>query len=113
QKLNKYFDSYHACIYSNFPEYPAAKPDRYKIATQFKDSFTQEGIVYESKYCSKVLYQKDYHHAGFSGYVADLPGEYILGEIYLFPEVNFASKEDFFNNLDKSVLVFNMTGEIG
>jgi hypothetical protein len=112
QKLNQYFDPYYVCIHSNFPNYRASVPDRYHTLTQFRDLSLEGEIEYEVKYCSKILYQRDYHHAGFSGFVADLPGKYILGEIFLFPGINFTSKEDFFNNLDKSILVFNMTGEI-
>jgi hypothetical protein len=98
QKLNKYFDHYYMCLYSNLPCYQDYEPnDTHK----------------ENKRCVKLLYFKnDYNSIRFSAYVADLPGKYTLAEIYLFPEVNFTSKEEFFNNLDQSILAFKMTGEI-
>jgi len=113
QKLNEYFDSYYVCTNSNFPNYPAELPERYNRSTIFVDSSLQGEIEYEGKACSKLFYRKDYHHVGFSGFAADLPGKYIFTEIFIFPSgLNFSTKEDFFNNLDKSVLVFNMPGEI-
>jgi len=113
QKLNNYFDSYYVCTHSNFPNYPSELPERYNRSTIFVDSSLQREIEHEGSACSKLFYQKDYHHVGFSGFVADLPGKYVFTEIFIFPPgLNFSSKEEFFNNLDKSVLVFNMTGEI-
>ena len=113
QKLNNYFDSYYVCTHSNFPNYPLELPERYNRSTIFVDSSLQREIEHEGSACSKLFYQKDYHHVGFSGFVADLPGKYVFTEIFIFPPgLNFSSKEEFFNNLDKSVLVFNMTGEI-
>ena len=97
QKLNKYFNSYYMCLNSNFPNYQKSVPDE---------------IHHEFKFCSSLYSQEDYHKVTFSAYVADLPGEYILGEIYLFPELGFSSKEEFFNNLGKGMLILNITGEI-
>jgi len=97
QKLNEYFDPYYMCLHSNFPNYDKAIP-----------SFIDDGF----KGCGPLYSQEDCHRVRFSGYVADLPGEYTLAEIHLFPEVNFSSDEEFFDNLDKGKLVLNMTGEI-
>ncbi|MHA1614987.1 MAG: hypothetical protein ACTSYJ_09095 [Candidatus Thorarchaeota archaeon] len=113
QKLNKYFDEYYVCTHSNFPNYPAKLPEKYNRTTVFVNLSSQGGIEYEGKVCSKLFYQKDYYHVGFSGFAADVPGKYVFTEIFIFPSgLNFSTEEDFFNNLDKSVLVFNMTGEI-
>ena len=54
KKLNKYFDRYHVCIYSNFPERDIPLPKRYDIQRNVQ---TMNVSDYESFSCSKLFFQ--------------------------------------------------------
>jgi len=107
QKLNKYFNPYHECAYSNLPVSPTPLPEKYEGQTVVEDI-----SGYSSFVCSKLFYQEDYHHLAMAGYVENVPGEYIIGQVWVFPDQEYETEEDFRNNIDKAVLIFNLTGEI-
>lgn len=104
QKLNDYFDSYYACAYRDFPGSDTSLPEKYKGTTIMENITESEMFV-----CSKLFYQRDYHHFADSTYAINKPGKYTIMAIWLFPE-NFSG--DFKSNLNEAVSIFNLTGEI-
>jgi hypothetical protein len=109
QKLNKYFDKYYACAYSNFPTRDTPLPEKYDTKRNIQ-AMNISG--YESFVCSKLFLQLDYHHTAGSGYVEPIKGEYTLAKIWLFPEGDYKSTDDFKNNIEKAKLVFELEGSI-
>lgn len=106
QKLNKYFDPYYTCVYTNFPISMVSMPKRYQ------GSLYEEISNYEAFTCSKLFYQNEYHNIATAGYVVDMPGIYDIVKIWFFPNGNYSTVDDFKNNMDKSVLAFTMSGVV-
>jgi len=101
QKLNVYFDSYYACGSSDIIE--KEYPEKYGNNTMFSD---------QNFGCSKELLRAEYHHLTVSGYVPD-KDEFTLLEVRIFPSGSYQSKEDFIQNINKSILVLSLKGGVG
>ncbi|MEM5773108.1 MAG: hypothetical protein QXL86_02670 [Candidatus Aenigmatarchaeota archaeon] len=97
------FDSYYACMYTNFPLYSTAFPSRYTEA--------KAGINFPRIFCSSKLNKKDYYNFALSGYVLNKKGEYNIIRIYVF-DGSLPQNYNFKNNLDKGLKIFELKGEV-
>jgi hypothetical protein len=97
--FSEYFDPYYLCLYSNYP--CNKKPDANITHTELK--------LCGGPYSRNNPPNINSPNMRGSCNITDLHGEYTILKVYMFPEMKFRSKEEFFSNLDKSMLVFNLT----
>lgn len=100
QKLNQYYDKYYACGVSDLKG-SMALPDNYEKDTKF----SEEGFG-----CSQLFDNDDYHHGAEIGFVPD-KDTFIISRIYLYPEDNYETKQDFLDDLKNAKNVLSVSGD--
>jgi hypothetical protein len=94
-------------MYTDLPIVETSMPKKYEGHT-----IAEDVSGYSAFTCSKLFYKNDYHHAATAGYALDMPGVYNIVKVWILPDGNYSTVEDFKNNTDKGVLAFSLMGEI-
>jgi len=102
QRLNKNFDPYFVCGTTELNEENIG----YGRYTLFQLTSNL------SVTCSTQLSQLLYYHLDTGGTIPSTSGPIKIAEVRAFPNGNYTSPQDFFNNIDKSVVIFNLTGDV-
>jgi hypothetical protein len=99
--LNKNFFSYHACAFYTPLETIIESKGRELSEIRIDD----EEVV-----CSERLWNT-YHYVENFGYIKNY-GKITLMKIYIFPSLGYNTTQDFVNDLDKGILVLNVTADV-